>query len=261
MYVGTNIIILFYLHPSLIIVSEKQTHTFLIFDGSRSTGWINKENLNFFFRVLKIYTHVFRQTRGIKIIWLLALFCYLTAHQQTQIAQKVTEYFIIRTVIVSYFFGANKATTAAHRKWTESILFYPCAFFCFTWYIQFFLTSSRLKPSIETLSLWNCERRPIIKWEQPLFYIHVSHFRSKFMAVFFTLSRLRATKKWLPNQFPLDIEQLLLLCNVTKNGNSINFFIACSKYLIMLAGSSLHYHFISVFSWSMDLNCFSLYPS
>lgn len=103
-------------------------------------------------------------------------------HQQTQIAQKVTKYFIIRTVIVSYFFDANKATTVAHRKWTESI-FSLLFYFCFTWYIQFefvvfFRTSS---------GLWNCEPRPIIKWEQPLFYIHVSLFRSKFMAVLFSL--------------------------------------------------------------------------
>lgn len=38
--VSTNIIILFYLHPSLIIVSEKQTqtHTLLIFDGYSVSG-------------------------------------------------------------------------------------------------------------------------------------------------------------------------------------------------------------------------------
>lgn len=126
-------------------------------------------------------------------------------HQQTQIAQKVTKYFIIRIIYILFLWceqGNN--SSVAHRKWTESI-FSLLFYFCFTWYIQFefvvfFRTSS---------GLWNCERIPIIKWEQPLFYIHVSLFRSKFMAVlFFTLPLLCATK----NDYRINFHLILNNC-------------------------------------------------
>lgn len=163
---------------------------------------------------------------------------------------------------MSYFLGSNKATTVAHSEWTDSMFSSVCLYVFYSFFyslIRFCCFLNWLKPSIETPNLWNCERRPIIKWEQPLFYIHVSHFRSKFMAVRFSSLFLLCVPhwKWLPNQFPLDVEQFLLLRNVTKNGISINFFIACLKHLIMLA-VFLHYHFVSAFLWSKDLIVFEL---
>lgn len=75
---------------------------------------INKYRKFKLFFSTEIYTHVFRRNERNKnhLIAYTLLLSHGT-HQQTQIAQKVTKYFIIRTVIVSYFFDANKATTVA----------------------------------------------------------------------------------------------------------------------------------------------------
>lgn len=108
MYVGTNIIILFYLNPSLIIVSEK-THAHFAYlwwaTGKFKLFWV----LNFI--------RTCSDKRKINKNYLIAYTLLLSHGMHTNKSpQKVTKYFIIRTVMVNYFFGIEQGNNSSTQK-------------------------------------------------------------------------------------------------------------------------------------------------
>lgn len=168
-------------------------------------------------------------------MWLLTLLLS-HAHIQTQ-ANKLHKrlpniIIIIRTVILSNFFGIQGNNTVRHTKKIErSVCFFTrlvgwclCVFilvlfisipfdntfnsyFLFPFLASIVVVASQSKHSTMKLWAWT-----IIKWEQPLFYIHTwaifdrSFHVNLFHSLFF-VHQLK--KKWLPNQFPLDIKQFI----------------------------------------------------
>lgn len=76
----------------------------------------------------------------------------------------------------------------------------------------------------------------IIQWEQPIFFIHIGHFQSRFLLMFFFFFCFVSPLEWLPNRFVTEILNFLFL--LLRNVKSFplhvnNVFIDFHNFLFL----------------------------